>query len=130
MVPQDSQPSHRGTDFRTTHWSVVLNAGDDRSPDQADALERLCRTYWPAVYAFIRRRGRDEHDAKDLTQAFFERILAKDWIREADASRGKFRTFLLTSVTHFLANEWDKTQRQKRGGGAVFVSLDDESKEE
>ena len=111
--------------FATTHWSVVVRAGDSQSPGAASALERLCRTYWYPLYVFVRRKGYQHDDANDLTQAFFERFLEKRYLRSVDSSRGKFRTFLLTSMTHFLANEWEKAQAQKRGGGAQVLSLDD-----
>jgi RNA polymerase sigma factor (sigma-70 family) len=131
MPEPDSNSALQGArDFRTTHWSIVLAAGHETSPRRAEALESLCRTYWPAIYAFVRRRGYDEHTAKDLTQAFFERVLEKNYFGDANAQRGKFRTFLLTSLNHFLANEWDKSQRQKRGGGCTVLSLDDDSAEE
>ena len=90
-------------------------------------MERLCRTYWYPLYAFVRRKGHDHHDASDLTQAFFARFLEKRYLRSVDANRGKFRTFLLTSLTHFLANEWDKAQAQRRGGGRQIFSLEEES---
>ncbi len=122
-------PEHVGHEFRTTHWSVVLRAGDESSGRRADALEQLCRAYWRPLYAFVRRRGHDEHEAKDLTQGFFARLLEKNDVAAADAARGKFRTFLLTSMNHFLANEWDKSRRLKRGGGVPVVSLDDQDAE-
>jgi RNA polymerase sigma-70 factor (ECF subfamily) len=111
--------------FATTHWSVVVKAGDSRSPESDAAMERLCRTYWYPLYAFVRRKGRPHEDARDLTQAFFAKFLEKHYLRSVDASRGKFRTFLLRSMTHFLANEWDKAQAQRRGGGQRVISLDE-----
>lgn len=87
-------------------------------------MERLCRTYWYPLYAFVRRKGHGHEDACDLTQAFFARFLEKRYLRSVDAGLGKFRTFLLTSMTHFLANEWDKTRAQRRGGGRSILSLD------
>ncbi len=111
--------------FATTHWSRVLAAGDEHSSRRGDALEQLCQTYWYPLYAFIRRRGHDEHEAKDLTQGFFARLLARNDLALADAERGRFRTFLLSALQNFLVNEWDKTQRLKRGGGARCFSLDD-----
>jgi RNA polymerase sigma-70 factor (ECF subfamily) len=116
--------------FATTHWSVVVRAGDSRSPEVATAMERLCQTYWYPLYAFVRRKGYTHEDASDLTQAFFARFLEKDYLRSVDASRGKFRTFLLTSMTHFLANEWDRSQAQRRGGGCRVLSWDAVSAEE
>ncbi len=111
--------------FATTRWSVVVAAGDEASVRRTQALEELCRAYWYPLYAFVRRRGHDEHEAKDLTQGFFERLLAKNDVAQADAQRGRFRTFLLSALQHYLANEWDKTRRLKRGGGAAKYSLDD-----
>src|ERR1041385_6743159 len=115
--------------FATTHWSVVLSAADGGSPESAAALEALCRSYWHPLYAFVRRRGYSPHDAQDLTQAFFGRLLEKGMVRGVDRSKGKFRSFLLASLEHFLANEWRNAHAQKRGGGATFVSLEGESAE-
>src|SRR5262245_36915800 len=89
--------------FATTHWSVVVRAGDSQSPEASSAMERLCRTYWYPLYVFVRRKGNSHEDASDLTQAFFARFLEKRYVRSVDANLGKFRTFLLTSFTHFLA---------------------------
>jgi RNA polymerase sigma-70 factor (ECF subfamily) len=116
--------------FATTHWSVVVHAGDADSPDAAKAMERLCQTYWYPLYVFVRRKGNDHEDACDLTQAFFATFLEKHYLRSVDAARGKFRTFLLTSLTHFLANEWDKARAQRRGGGCQVLSLDGATAEE
>lgn len=88
------------------------------------ALEELCRTYWYPLYAYVRHRGHSPADAEDLTQAFFARFLGKNYLAGLDANRGRFRAFLLASLKHFLANEWDRSQRQKRGGGATVLSLD------
>ena len=111
--------------FATTHWSVVVQAGDSQSPESTLAMERLCHSYWYPLYAFVRRKGHGHEDASDLTQAFFARFLERRYLKSVDANLGKFRTFLLTSMTHFLANEWDKTQAQRRGGGARMLSLDE-----
>lgn len=110
--------------FVTTHWSVVLAASDRDSPDSTHALETLCQNYWYPLYAHVRRTGRSSHDAEDLTQAFFERLLEKEWLAAADQQRGRFRSFLLSSLKHFLANERDKALARKRGGHARVVSLD------
>lgn len=88
-------------------------------------MERLCLSYWYPLYVFVRRKGNSHEDASDLTQAFFAKFLEKRYLKSVDASLGKFRTFLLTSMTHFLTNEWDKTQAQRRGGGARVLSLDE-----
>jgi len=128
---RDSEPvgdtSHRT--FATTHWSVIQTAGQGTSAQADAALERLCHTYWWPLYAYVRRRGHQPHDAQDLTQEFFARLLAKDFLRAVDRSKGKFRSFLLAAMEHFLANEWRKAQAQKRGGGAAVISLDDTSTE-
>ena len=116
--------------FATTHWSVVLAAGTTAAPAAQEALEKLCRSYWYPLYAFVRRQGHGEEAAKDLTQAFFSRLLEKDYLGQVAREKGKFRSFLLGSLKHFLADEWDKSQAQKRGGGATPFSLDDESAED
>jgi RNA polymerase sigma factor (sigma-70 family) len=109
--------------FVTTHWSLVLSARDQPSPQSADALEKLCRTYWPPIYAFVRRQGHGAHDAQDLTQDFFARLLEKKKLAVADPARGRFRSFLLASLKHFLTNEWDKARAQKRGGGQNLIPM-------
>lgn len=111
-----------GRDFRTTHWSVVLDAKDNENGSGA-ALEKLCRLYWYPIYGFIRQKGYDPGTSEDLTQEFFARLLEKNYLKTVDASKGRFRTFLLTAVCRFLANEWDRTQTLKRGAGCTIVSL-------
>ena len=110
--------------FVTTHWSVVLTAGRSDTTRAHEALSRLCETYWYPLYAYVRRRGHSPEDAQDSTQEFFSRLLAGKWVGDADRARGRFRTFLLTALNRFLANEWDRARAQKRGGGAVPVPLD------
>ena len=110
--------------FVTTHWSVVLAAKDKASPASASALEALCRTYWYPLYAFVRRQGHAACDAQDLTQEFFARLLQKDYLAAAAREKGRFRTFLRVSLKRFLANEWDRARRLKRGGGQPLFSLD------
>ncbi len=110
--------------FATTRWSVVLLAGQEISPGSEAALEKLCRGYWHPVCAFARRKGWNEEDAKDLTQQFFASLLRRKDISGLDPRKGKFRTFLLTAFTHFLANEYDRATAQKRGGGCTMLSLD------
>jgi DNA-directed RNA polymerase specialized sigma24 family protein len=112
--------------FVTTHWSVVLSAREKRSPQSTAALEILCRTYWYPLYAFLRRQGRPPHDAQDLTQGFFARLLQKDYLLAVAREKGKFRTFLLVALKRFLANEWDREHAQKRGGFAPVVPIDQE----
>src|SRR3989441_12229427 len=115
--------------FTTTHRSVVLMAGQTASPQAEAALEKLCRTYWYPLYAFVRRQGHSPADAQDLTQEFFARLIAKKYLGDVDRSKGKFRSFLLASLKHFLANEWDKTRAIKRGGSHTFIALDAQSAE-
>ena len=110
--------------FVTTHWSVVLVAGRTDSTRAQSALARLCQTYWYPLYAYVRRRGHSPHDAQDLTQAFFARLLEHGTLAIADPNRGRFRSFLLSTMSHFLAHEWDKVRAQKRGGGQPPLSLD------
>jgi RNA polymerase sigma-70 factor (ECF subfamily) len=111
--------------FGETHWSVILSAMDKQRPvEAADALERLCRVYWPPLYAYVRRSGESPHDAQDLTQEFFARFLDKDYLTAVDQAKGRFRSFMLAALKHFLANERDKQRAQKRGGGCSFVPID------
>jgi RNA polymerase sigma-70 factor (ECF subfamily) len=110
--------------FVTTHWSVVLAAGHGDATRTSDALAHLCKSYWYPLYAYVRRRGHSPPDAQDLTQEFFARLLAKQWLASADREKGRFRTFLLTAMSRFLANEWDRAGTQKRGGRAVQLPLD------
>jgi len=107
----------------TTRWSVVLSAGDKGSPHADTALEALCRAYWYPLYAYARRRGQTAADAQDLTQEFFARLVEHNWVARADQSKGRFRSFLLMAFKRFLANEWDKAHRQKRGGQARILPL-------
>jgi len=116
--------------FATTHWSVIVAAGDAASPDAQNALASLCQTYWKSLYAYVRRRGYDVHDAQDLVQAFFERAIEKNYVAAANRERGRFRTFLLAALEHFLAKEWRRGQRLKRGGGRSFISLEELGAEE
>ena len=118
------QTSAPGDIFATTHWTVVLAAGRQRSPQADHALEELCRTYWFPLYAYVRRRGHTKEDAEDLTQSFFARLLEKNSFASLDSEKGKFRAFLLASLKHFLANEHDRASAQKRGGGVAPLSLD------
>ena len=115
--------------FVTTHWSVVVTAGHSDTPRSQAALEKLCRAYWYPLYAYARRRGHAPEDAQDLTQEFFARLLARNWVGSADPEKGRFRTFLLTAMNHFLADEWDRVTAQKRGGGQRVLPLEVESAE-
>ncbi len=132
-MPDDAIPGRipEVQQFRTTHWSVVLRASRSENADEAHrALEELCRAYWYPIYAFIRRRGTGLHDAQDLTQAFFEKLLEKQTLAVADRQRGRFRTFLLSALNNFLINEARDAKRLKRGGGAEVISLDLETAEQ
>jgi RNA polymerase sigma-70 factor (ECF subfamily) len=111
-------------DFQTTHWSLVVAAGQRLSPQSDRALSELCRKYWLPLYGYVRRRVADVHEAQDLTQDFFCRVLERNFFAAADPGRGRFRAFLLTSLKHFLANEWEKRRTQKRGGGLTMIELD------
>jgi RNA polymerase sigma-70 factor (ECF subfamily) len=115
--------------FATTHWSVVLSASQPKSERYQQALEVLCRMYWFPLYAYLRRHGFDAQKAEDHIQAFFTSLLEKRGLRLADPKRGRFRSFLLTALKHFLANEHARAQAQKRGGGRKFLSLDIENAE-
>ena len=110
--------------FVTTRWSVVLAARDPSSPASAEALEAICRAYWSPLYALVRRQGHAPHDAQDLTQEFFARLLKKNYLHAADREQGRLRTFLHVALKRFLANEWDRARAQKRGGGIAPVSFD------
>jgi RNA polymerase sigma-70 factor (ECF subfamily) len=111
-------------EFATTHWSLVLAAGDQRNPGASDALARLCELYWYPLYAFVRRQVHDVHEAQDFTQAFFTRFLEQRPFAAADPDRGRFRAFLLTACKRFLINEWHRERAAKRGGGRQPLSLD------
>ena len=109
--------------FATTHWSVVRAAGNSSSTQQREALEILCQSYWFPLYAFLRRRGYDSHQAEDLTQAFFGHLLEKKELGTADPKYGKFRSFLLVRLKGFLSDERDRANALKRGGGRKIISL-------
>jgi RNA polymerase sigma factor (sigma-70 family) len=115
--------------FATTHWSLVISAGGS-SPGASKALAELCETYWYPVYAFVRRTGHSTDEAADLTQAFFTRILEKRYLKDARPDRGRFRSFLLASLRHFLSNERDRQQALKRGGGLRHVPFEVDSGEQ
>jgi RNA polymerase sigma factor (sigma-70 family) len=130
MADPHSSPEHLSAaprEFRTTHWSLVLQAGG-ASDAAGSALEKLCRAYWYPIYGFIRWRGHDEHHAKDLTQEFFTRLLSSESLQTVSPERGKFRTFLLAAVKNF--NDWRDSQRLKRGGGKQLLSWDGLNPEE
>jgi len=113
-----------GASFASTHWSIVAQSAQTDVPEAANALAQLCETYWPPIYSFIRRRGYAPSDAADLTQSFFAHFLRIKAYSRTDRLHGKFRSFLLASVKNFLADNWDREQAIRRGGGYRFVSLD------
>src|SRR2546422_7781192 len=112
-----SQPPPPGAAFPPTRWSVVLDATHRHSPASAAALETLCRAYWYPLYAFVRRCGQSPHDAQDLTQEFFCRLLEKHWLDSADREKGRLRTFLIVALKNFMSKEWRRAAAQRRGGG-------------
>jgi RNA polymerase sigma-70 factor (ECF subfamily) len=116
--------------FATTHWSVVLAAGNGKEEQANTALEKLCAAYWYPIYVYVRRKGYGPEDAQDLTQEFFFQVIAKDRLRLADQNKGKFRNFLLGVLDHFVAHEWSRAHRQKRGGNHTFLSLDQDAPED
>ena len=119
----------RGT-FQTTQWTLILQAADSRSEEGAASLERLCRSYWPPLYAFARGLGKPHQDAQDLTQAFFEQMVADQLHKLAEPSRGRFRSWLLKLFKNFMTNAHRHANAQKRGGGAKEILSLDEVKDE
>ncbi len=115
----------QGAAFVTTHWSVVLATAEQDSPQAAAALEQLCRTYWYPLYAYVRRRGYSHEDAQDLTQGFLAQLLERHSLARADASKGRFRSFLLAGLNYFLLDQRDRAGAQKRGGGQPTLSFMD-----
>jgi len=119
----------KSTLFCTTRWSIVLNAQGSDVQDAASALETLCRAYWPPLYAYARRHGHAAHDAEDLTQGFFARLLEKEHLRVVQREKGRFRQFMLMAFKRFLANEWEHQNAVKRGGGEALVTLNTDTAE-
>jgi RNA polymerase sigma factor (sigma-70 family) len=117
-----------GVPFGTTHWSVIAACANDEHPGGAAgaALAQLCRDYWPPLYSFVRRRGYNSADAQDLVQGFFAYFLKSRAYEQTDRRKGKFRSFLLASIKHYMADVWDRERALKRGGGCEFVLLDEE----
>ena len=110
--------------FATTWWTVVLAAGDPNHPEASAALDRLCGAYWYPLYAYVRRKGRTAEEAEDLTQEFFSKMLRRGFPAGVEREGGKFRSYLLRALDHFLVNEWKRATAVKRGGGAGTFSLD------
>jgi|ERR1017187_4528009 RNA polymerase sigma-70 factor (ECF subfamily) len=126
VMPPDTKQDSTAPDpkdFVTTHWSMVLSAAGLNSEQAEKALAELCRIYWHPLFAFVQARGYSHHDAEDLVQEFFSRLLKKNYLAAADQSRGRFRSFLLSSLKHFLANDWDWIHALKRGGGKVMIPI-------
>jgi len=118
-------PGGNAAAFVTTHWSVVLAAKDGTESKAGEAMAYLCRTYWYPLYAYLRRKGCNEPDAQDLVQGFFAHLLSHHSIDHVAPERGKFRSFLLASLNHFMADQRDHAQARKRGGGREIVSIDE-----
>jgi len=123
-------PAPAAAQFATTHCSVVLAARESVAPQAASALEKLCRTYWYPLYAYLRRRGYGEHDSQDFTQGFFAHLFERDWLQRVAREKGRFRSFLLASLNYFLADQRDRANAQKRGGGLPIISFDAREAEE
>ena len=121
MAVANHSPGNRF--FCTTHWTVVLKAGRS-GPDAQKALARLCEAYWHPLYFFARRKGKSPEDSEDLVQAFFAHLLEGGQFAGVDSAKGKFRSFLLASMTNFMSNDWKRGNRAKRGGGAPIISID------
>jgi RNA polymerase sigma factor (sigma-70 family) len=115
--------------FPTTSWTLVAAASEGHSRESEEALARLCEAYWRPLYAYVRRAGHDADESRDLTQEFFARLIEKHYVRTADRHRGRFRTYLLAALKHFLANEWDRARAAKRGGGTIPIPLEVETAE-
>jgi RNA polymerase sigma-70 factor (ECF subfamily) len=129
LANADSSTGFGAAGFRTTHWSAVLAAGQDSSPQAAAAMEQLCRDYWYPLYVYARRKGHQKHDAQDLTQEFFARLIRHNCFGHLRQHRGLFRSYLLKAFQFFMADQWDHARAEKRGGGQFPISLDDEQSE-
>jgi RNA polymerase sigma-70 factor (ECF subfamily) len=124
----DSSCSFSG-EFTTTHWSVVLKAGDGASPLAFEALEQLCTAYWFPLYVYVRRQGFDPPEAQDVTQGFFEQLIEKEFLKDVDPNKGRFRSFLLAALKHYVLNQRKHAGRQKRGGNQIIVPIDTDQAE-
>jgi RNA polymerase sigma factor (sigma-70 family) len=126
MKPIPGTLQEGGAAFQTTHWTMVLRAGETQSDSSAQkALSNLCEAYWPPLYAFVRHRGHASSEAQDLVQGFFAHVLEQNTLSRADQEKGKLRTFLLGSLQNFLFNEYDRARALKRGGGHKIVSIEE-----
>jgi len=115
--------------FEATHWSLVLVAGQNDSSKAQEALASLCKAYWYPLYVFARRQGQGPEDAQDLVQGFFAKVIEKNYLAAAEREKGRFRSFLLVALKRYMANEWDRAGRVKRGGGRELLSLDEQNTE-
>jgi len=125
----ETEIAGRSDSFEATHWSVVISAGNQRSPQAEAAMARLCQAYWYPLYVFVRRQGQSDADAQDLVQGFFAKAIEKNFLAAAEPQKGRFRSFLLLALKRYLANEWVRAGREKRGGGQLMVSLDEQDTE-
>jgi RNA polymerase sigma-70 factor (ECF subfamily) len=123
-MSSESPPSETPRVFPHTRWSVVMAAKRTPSPESAAALEIICQAYWYPLYAYVRRCGQTPHDAQDLTQEFFCRLLEKRWLDSADREKGRLRSFLIVALKKFMSNEWDRVSAQRRGGGRAQAQFD------
>jgi RNA polymerase sigma factor (sigma-70 family) len=130
MANRDYTWANAQSSFTATRWTLVAGARTTDSLRAQEALEAMCRSYWFPLYAYVRRKGYSQHDAQDLTQGFFERLLARDFLDKVSREKGKFRSFLLASMNNYLNDEYARRQRLKRGGGQRVISLDQSSAEE
>lgn len=123
---EDTDGGHRGATFPTTLWTVVLQSRDSSDPNHREALDHLIRRYWKPAYFYIRRRGNDVESAKDLTQSFFAMFLEDRVLSSVSPEKGRFRSFLLATLKHFLSDEYDRSRAKKRGGHLNFVQAEAE----
>src|SRR5687768_4378898 len=121
----DTSPMNGPVQFTTTLWNVILEAGQSGSPHSLQALEKLCRTYWRPLYAFVRRQGYSPEESQDLTQGFFARLLQRRDFENVRREKGRFRSYLLVSLRHFIVNEWHQAKAAKRGGGHTTIPLEE-----
>ena len=124
-IPPPFDEPHTGARFRTTHWSLIVRAGQDDPVAARQALGELCRNYWYPLYAFVRRQGYPPADAEDLTQSFLATLLGKNYLADVRREKGKFRSFLLIAIKRFIGHEYERQHAQKRGGGRIIVSIDE-----
>jgi len=124
MSAETQTSSSFGGEFTTTHWSVVLKAGDGASPLAFGALEQLCRAYWFPLYVYVRRQGFMPPEAQDITQGFFHQLIAKEFLKDVDPNKGRFRSFLLAAIKHYILNARKHAGRLKRGGDQIMVPFD------